>query len=383
MPQFLDLIESFRNGNGSDPGGGHRVGGSRRPGDRNPRAFSEALNLVERVLSGDRYAALQFEEAMSTSDFPLLFGDIIDRSLVAAYQEYPTEILQITDQRRLRDFRVGKRYAVDGAEGQLEEVGERQEYPERSLSEQADEVSVAKYGARISFSWEQMVNDDLDAFRDAPMRHARAARRTEQKLVSMQYVGTSGLNSTLYTAANTLTGNPALTTDNLEAALTHLASQTDEDGEPIFIGGAVLVVGTALETTARRILDTTEFRVTDADGNVRIVSGNAVSRNLRLIVDPYIGSIATSNAATTWFVFADPNQGRAALEFDRLTGHEQPEIWVRTPDAQRIGGGTVGPDSGSFDTDSIDYRVRHVIGASRRVNTGGRKATVGSNGSGA
>lgn len=382
MPEFLDLIESFRASNGSDPGGGSRAGGSRRPGDRNPRAFSEALGLVERVLSGDRYAALQFEEAMSTSDFPLLFGDIIDRSLVAAYQEYPAEILQITDQRRLRDFRVGKRFAVDGAEGQLEEVGERQEYPERSLSEQADEVSVAKYGARISFSWEQMVNDDLDAFRDAPMRHARAARRTEQKLVSLQYVGASGLNTTLYTAANTLSGNPALTTDNLEAALTHLASQTDEDGEPIFIGGAYLVVPPALESTARRILDTTEFRVTDADGNVRIVSGNAVSRNLQLLVDPYIGAIATSNADTTWFVFADPNQGRAALEFDRLTGHEQPEIWVRTPDAQRIGGGTVGPDSGSFDTDSIDYRVRHVIGASRRVNTGGRKATVGSNGSG-
>lgn len=379
MSDFLSLIESIRTGdNDRDPGGGRRV---RRVGDRHPQAFSEALTLTERVLEGNRYAALQFQEAMSTSDFPLLFGDVIDRSLVAAYEAYPAEILAICDERRVRDFRSANRHAVDGAEGQLGKVAEREEYKERALSEARDQVSVAKYGARLSFSWEQMVNDDLDAFRDAPMRHARAARRTEQKTVTGLYINSTGLG-TIFDSSNTLTANPALTTDNLEAALTELASQKDEDGEPIFIGGAILVVGTALESTARRILDTTEFRVTDADGNVRIVSGNAVSRNLRLVVDPYIGIVATTNGDTTWAVFADPNEGRPALEFDRLIGHETPEIWVRTPDAQRVGGGTVGPDSGSFDTDSIDYRVRHVMGGTALVNTGGRKATVGSNGSG-
>lgn len=386
MPTFLDLIESIRTGEGDrDPGGGRRV---RRVGDRNPQAFSEALGLVERVLEGDRYAALQMQEAMSTSDFPLLFGDIIDRSLVNSYQEYPTEILDVAQARRMRDFRTGHRFAVDGAEGQLDKVGQHEEYPERSLTEARDQVSVEKYGARIGFAWEQWVNDDLDAFRDAPQRHGRGARRTEQKLLTQQFVGTSGPDGTLYTsgAGNIVvvggTTNPALTTDNLEGALTQLASFTDEDDEPIFVGGAYLVVPIALESTARRILDTTEFRVTDADGNVRIVSGNAVSRNLQLRVAPHVGSIATSNADTSWWVFADPNEGRAALEFDRLMGHEQPEIWVRQPDAQRIGGGTVGPDAGSFDTDSIDYRVRHVIGASQLVNTGGQKATVASDGTG-
>lgn len=387
MNDFLSLIETIRTGNGSDrdPGGGRRV---RRVGDRTPQAFSEALGLVERVLSGDRYAALHFSEAMSTDDFPLLFGDIIDRSLVAAYQEYPADIMTIADQRRVRDFRTAKRFAIDGGEGQLEKVGQLSEYPEGKLSETADEFSVDKYGKRLGFSWEDFVNDDLDAFRDAPMRLGKGARRSEQKFLTGLYVDANGPHATLYTAAagNIIvvggTTNPTLTTDNLEGALTQLAQSTDEDGEPIFVGGAVLVVPIALESTARRILDTTEFRVTDGDGNVRTVSGNAVSRNLRLVVDPYYSTVATTNGDTSWHVFADPGEGRPALEFDHLIGHEQPEIWVRTADAQRIGGGTVGPDSGSFDTDSIDYRVRHVWGGGRRINTGGRKATVASNGTG-
>lgn len=385
MSEFLALIESIRTGNDPDrdPGGGRRV---RRIGDRMPQAFQEALNLLERVLEGNRYAALQFSEAMTTSDFPLLFGDVLDRALVAAYQEYPSEILSITDQRRVRDFRDVKRFAVDGAEGQLEKVKERAPYPEAALSEAADSFSVEKYGRRLSFSWEQMVNDDLDAFRNAPSRLGRGTRRSEQKFVTTLYVDTNGPHATLYTAGagNILTGNPALTTDNLQAGLTALSTQVDEDGEPIFVGGAILVVPPALEATARRILETTQFRITDADGNVTIISGNGLARNLRLVVDPYIPIVAaTANGGTSWFLFADPSEGRPALEFDRLIGHEMPEIWVRTPDAQRIGGGTVGPDQGSFENDSIDYRVRHVWGGGRRINTGGRKATVASNGSGA
>lgn len=379
MSDFLNLIESIRTGDGDrDPGGGRQV---RRAGDRNPQAFSEALNLVENVLTGNRYAALQFSEAMSTSDFPLLFGDILDRSLVGAYEEYPSDIMQIVDERRLRDFRQASRHAVDGAEGQLPKVGERAEYSEAALSEARDTTTVEKYGRRLSFSWEQMVNDDLDAFRDAPVRHGRAARRSEAKFVTGLYVGTAGPSGTVYTGDRAITA--ALTdADDVEAALTVLANQVDEDGEPITFSGSYLVVPPALETRARRILETVEYREGgNADGPVSIIRGNALRANLNLIVDPYIPVEADTNGATSWFVFGSPMDSRPALEFDRLIGHENPEIWVRTSDAQRVGGGTVGPDSGSFDTDSIDYRVRHVFGGTALINTGGTKSTVGSDGS--
>lgn len=385
MSDFLTLVESIRTGDADrDPGGGRRI---RRAGDRNPQAFSEALNLVERVLSGDRYAALQLTEAMSTSDFPALFGDILDRSLLGAYTEWTPDILQITDQRRVRDFRGAKRFAVDGAEGVLPAVKERAEYTETALDEKFDTIAIAKYGRRISFSWESWINDDLDALRDAPRRFGRGARRSEARFATSLYVGTTGPSSGaggLYNGSNTLSGNPVLSIENLELALAHLAQQRDEDNEPIMFEGVFLVVPPALETTANRILQTAEYRIGgSSSGPVQIIRGNGLRRNLTLIVDPYIPVIASSsNGNTSWFVFGSPGDSRPALEFDRLIGHEQPEIWMRSPDAIRVGGGTVGPESGSFETDSIDYRVRHVFGGGRRINTGGRKSTVASNGSG-
>jgi hypothetical protein len=35
---------------------------------------------------------------------------------------------------------------------------------------------------------------------------------------------------------------------------------------------------------------------------------------------------------------------------------------MKSPNAVRIGGGGVNPMDGDFDTDSIRYRVRHVLG---------------------
>ena len=47
----------------------------------------------------------------------------------------------------------------------------------------------------------------------------------------------------------------------------------------------------------------------------------------RPVVDPYIPLVATSaNGATSWFLFANPSvTDRAALEFARLRGHEEPD----------------------------------------------------------
>jgi hypothetical protein len=73
-----------------------------------------------------------------------------------------------------------------------------------------------------------------------------------------------------------------------------------------------------------------------------------------------------------------PVEGRPALIIAFLRGHEEPEIFIKEPNARRIGGGASDPMNGSFDTDSIDYKVRHVVGG--RIVDG--KATVASNGSG-
>jgi hypothetical protein len=46
-----------------------------------------------------------------------------------------------------------------------------------------------------------------------------------------------------------------------------------------------------------------------------------------------------------------------------LNGYETPDIRQKADAGQRVGGGAIGAEEGSFDVDGIYYRVRHVVGA--------------------
>ena len=383
--EFLELMESVP---AADATSARLSGapGERRVARQDGPAFVEAVNLFDRVLSGDRYAALKFQEAMSTSDFPYLFGDIIDRAMVGAYREYPSDILSIARKRTVNDFRSVRDFATNGAEGVLSAVEQGAEYPESALTEARDTWAVGKYGRILRFLWETMVNDDLDALRDAPNRLGKAARRTQAKLITQQYVTTTGPHATLYSSgnANIVTSNPVLTTAGLTTAWTKLHAQTDSDSEPIFFDVVTLVVPPALEVAANNIVNAIQVEMTEAGGTSgqKLIAKNWLGGRLKVVVDPYIPIVASSsNGNTSWFLFGDPNDGRPALSYGVLRGHEEPEIWVKSPNAMRAGGGPVGPEEGDFETDSIAHRVRYVTGATRHA-TGGAKSTVASNGSG-
>ncbi len=85
------------------------------------RDLKEAMRLFKRTLDGDEVARFQFKhamrggfrEALSISDFPTLFGDIIDRSILANYKETPFTYDQWCKLEEVNDFRVARRIRVD------------------------------------------------------------------------------------------------------------------------------------------------------------------------------------------------------------------------------------------------------------------------------
>src|SRR5690554_2904523 len=116
------------------------------------RAFVEALSLYTNVIKGSKRAALDFQEAMTTSDFQFLFGDIIDRQMLAAYQQMPVQWSQLARRGRVRDFRTVKRFTLDGGEAILDEVGAQTEYPAAPLHDGQYEYRVRKHGRRVPLS---------------------------------------------------------------------------------------------------------------------------------------------------------------------------------------------------------------------------------------
>jgi hypothetical protein len=352
-------------------GGGRSIRGvrQRRGTDRTyQRHLVEAARLYERAVQGSKRAILDFEEAMTISDFSLLFADILDRQVLGAYQDWPSTWQQYSRRGTVRDFRNVKRFTLDGASSTLAEVPERGEYPEAAVVPGSYEYKVTKRGRRLDWTWEMRVNDDLDAFRELPLILGRAARMTEDKFVTELYASSTGPNSTFFSAGNgnVVTDNPALSVEALEAAMTVLAAQRDSDGNPIFIDRLNLVVPPALEVVANNILNAVQIDAAsgggDGTGSNQLRVNNWLSRRVTPIVNPWLPIVDTTTGNSAWYLFGQTMAGRPAMEVGFLRGHEQPEVFVKAPDSMRVGGGMAPVEDGDFETDAIRHKVRHVLG---------------------
>ncbi len=351
-----------------------------------PEGYEKRLKETIDLLTNARHLPphkheFMLREALTTSDFPYLFGDVLDRQVLAAYKAVDPVWKAFTKQstvKRIFPQVGGYRFAMTGGDQHLELIAEKGEYLASERDEKRYSVYVRKYGRQFDISWEAIINDDLGALQDTPQRFARAAMRTEHQLVSGCYVTDAIVNSThalgfLYDAtipAEFNRGALPLTIANLENTCEAMAAFTDANGEPIMNRAKYLVVGPGLEFTARQILTSaTKMWLTGTAQAALAPSAalpmtNVISQyGLTLVVDPYLPMFATGNPLS-WFLFADPAD-IAAMECDTLVGHERPEICMKASDKVNIAGGPIAPMDGDFATDNIFYRVRDVFGCNK------------------
>lgn len=384
--------------------------------------YREAEHMFTQALKGNRYAMLHLQEAMTTSDFPLLFGDVLDRSVLANYAETPYTWDLYCARKVLNDLRLARMFRVDrgaavldgpivpnsyGATGAgstgLEQVSE---YPLRKRVVSGYTDQLYKFGCRMDFSFETMINDDLDALKDTPALFGRAARRTEEKRATKLFATSSGPNTSFFNNANknlvnptSIPGcpytNPPFSVDALMWALTGLANQRDLDGEPISIEAAVIVFGPALKVPVMNALNATELwanleggntqtfgatvnpssNFTAATSGIRMRVANWAKDFVRPALNYYLPVVDTTYGQTAWYVFASPSTGRPAMQQSFLRGREAPQLFMRLPNQVAIGEGRMGPGAGSmpgtmnvnplegdYENDAIDYKIRHFLG---------------------
>jgi len=366
--EFLKTIEDWN--------GYHSVGGSKI----NEAALSEAIALItnKNRMPPHQHKYLM-QEAITTTDFPYLFGQVIDRQLLANYKAWVPDWRSYVAMSSVPDFNTVRREKLLGSDNNLAEVPEKGEYLPVKPVNCRYTYNVKKYGRQFDISWEALVNDSLGAFNDIPQRFATAAIRSEARFVTSLFASSTsaqGANTALFgehtivDCGQTITnsGHLPLTIANLEATMQLMASQTDPNGEPISVRGVHLVVPPALEFTARAILTSALKQWTEvgAGAGIPVPTTNIVPQlGLQLHVDPYLPVINTHAPNIGWFLFGDPSQG-AALEFAYLRGYEAPEIVMKASDKVMVGGAMVSPFSGDFATDNIMYRVRHVFGGVQR-----------------
>ncbi len=346
--------------------------------------LAEVVDMLSNARGLPQHAyEYMIKEALTTSDFPYLFGDVLDRQLLANYKAVDPiwkRFVRMSTVNRIAPQVGGYRFAMTGGDQYLDVVGQKGEYLASDRNEIRYSLTVNKYGRQFDISWEALINDDLGALKDTPERFARAAVRTEHRVTTNLYAGNydavSHANAgSLYSdgvAAELNAVAALLTIANLEAAVEAMGSFLDVNGEPILNRAKFLVVPPALEMTARQILTSATKmwmdHVTRAAAGAATLfpmpTANVIAQHgLELLIDPYLPIMDTTYGNTAWYLFADPAD-IAAIEVAHLTGHERPEICMKASDKISVGGGPLDPMSGDFATDNVFYRVRLVFGGS-------------------
>lgn len=365
---IIQLAESFGLTEGGELKGSTNVA-HRALTPARAKALKEASELWGKAWAGDKMAAVVVNEALSTSDlFVSATGDMLDRELLAQYQDSSTTWQEFASRTRVRNFKKKKLVDIMGGKTVLDVVPELTEFPQTGGSTHEYEIAAKKFGRRFGYSWEAGVNDDIDELRQIPSAFGQAAAITEdvaalEALVTVstgaplaaffQSYDASEAGALGYQAFDN-SSTAALTSAAVQAGIESIGARRSTDGNLIPNSGLVLMVGTALQFTAERILNATMVRTTS--GSKSVDEPNPLKGKVRLVVNPLL-------VGNAWFLLPDPKRAvRPAVAVAFLVGYETPDLRVAANTGSRVGGGAIAPTEGDFEVDGVWYRVRHVVG---------------------
>lgn len=352
----------------------------------NPERVNRVADLIENALDGKRSAqraiqdeidGIYVEESHSTSDFPAAFQAVTNRAVLGQYERIPngwTSYARQFDVQNLKpaafysffpDYsnlpeQVGGKNTVAGG---LPRVPELTEFPTFSFTASEQSMTVRKFGARVNFSFEMLLNDEWGVLETLPTELAQLAINTEDITATEVFASTTGPNPVTFSAANgnRIPNNPALTIASLNAAMAAIRTRTF-NGNPVTVGQFALIVPPQLEQLARQIVGISTIQVTDVNGTYDIASPIS---GVTVVVNPWLPVVDKSaTVATTWYLAPLGAQGvRPSVLFSKIRGRGNPELRIATQGGAYLGGGAVPGLEGSFETDDIQFRVKHYVGA--------------------
>ncbi len=276
--------------------------------------------------------------AHSSSDFPYLLEDAINKTLTRGFESFPRIWNQIARVGSVSDFKSVKLLKL-GSFSSLSAKPEGAEYTAGTLAEERETLTPSTKGKYIQLTREMVINDDLSAFSDMAMMLGQAAARTVNSDV-LGVLTTNGATADGYNLFSTdhsnLTGTgTAISVASLSLGRKMMRVQTDPSGnEAANIMPSMLLVPVGKEDIAREVISSVYNTDTTAQLKRNPIQDWGM---LSVISDPLLDS----NSTTAWYLIADPAI-RPLLEIRFLDGQQTPYV-----DSEE-----------EFLTDSIRWKVR-------------------------
>jgi phage major head subunit gpT-like protein len=291
---------------------------------------------VARAALGCDRQAVRAAGMHTTSDFPLLLGSTVNRTLRDAYALAPQTWRPLGRQTTVPDFREATRVAL-GDIAALEKVNEHGEYKYGTLDEEGAPIKVAKFGKIIAITWESVINDDLSALTRIPQAIGIAAAQTESNVVWDLVLGNPNFvdgTAVFHADHGNLAGSAgAINTTTLAAARAAMRKQKSKAGHYLNLGPEYLVVGPDKELEAYQFTSSNYVPAKNADIN------DSRNASLQVIVDARI----TGNQ---WYLYAAPGLVDT-FEYAYLEGEQG--VFTETREG--------------FEVDGMEIKARLVFGA--------------------
>ena len=299
----------------------------------------ELLSLRGVQVTGLSPASMITRALHTTSDFPIILGDTVGRTLRDAYQTAPSGVRRLGRQTTAKDFRSINKLML-GEAPMLEKLNEHGEIKAGTMTEAKEAYKVETWARKIGITRQVLVNDDLGAFSDLARRMGQAAAETEARVLVDLLESNSGNGPKMddtkvlfHADHGNKAGTGAVISDTtLSAARLALRTQKGLAGEPIRVTPKYLLVPPALETEAEKWLASVAA--------AKAADVNPFSGSLSLVIEPRLAS------ATRWYITADPSE-IDGLEFAYLAGGEGPQVESKS----------------GWDVDGVDIRVILDYGA--------------------
>jgi hypothetical protein len=239
-----------------------------------------------------------FERAFqSTSDFPAIFSNALNKALLARYERTTPTYREIAAERPFKDFRPHPQIRA-GDFPMLQPVTETGELKNGTSNDNVENVSVAPYGVVFTISRQMLINDDLSGIDQILSGASDTVSIFENNTFFAMFNSNPVLNQDGTAVFASGHGNlaasgavPSLA--SVGAARQALRGMKSISGNFINVPPAIILGGPVQETAIDQIIASITPTLT--------TSVNPFSGRLRAVADASISD-------TSWYIAADPTR---------------------------------------------------------------------------
>lgn len=260
-----------------------------------------ALDIARYVTQSDNFSTKIdiVERALSTSDFPILLANVLNKKLRRDYQAAPKTYGPIVLETEAPDFKPLVRDQMGDAP-MMKEKPENSEYEQGYFSESNETYSIKEYGKMIEISRKLIINDDMHAMLRLPTKIANRAAQLESDLIWGCLLNNGKMNDGIpifdlkhKNYAGKGSGGGTISVDTMSAAVESMMMQRGLDGALFSLSPKYLIVPASQATKAKQFLHVTS-PIKDDDTN-------PFKGTLQLIIEPRLDLISK----TAWYLAAD------------------------------------------------------------------------------